>query len=174
MQEQVQYYGEDGKLVTESLIDYSRRNIRQRYATLDTFLHAWNSEARKQAIVEELSRQGVPLATLREVSGKADIDDFDLICHIAFDRKPLTRAERAAGVRKRDYLHRYSGQARAVLSALLDKYQDAGIGQLEDLGVLALPPFNRMGSPQRLAALFGGRQGLINALRELEAEIYAA
>ncbi|WP_297218252.1 EcoAI/FtnUII family type I restriction enzme subunit R [uncultured Desulfovibrio sp.] len=172
--EQVQYYGEDGKLVTESLIDYSRRNIRQKFATLDTFLHAWNVEARKQAIVEELSRQGVPLAMLREVSGKTDIDDFDLICHIAFDQKPLTRAERAARVRKRDYLHRYSEQARAVLSALLDKYQDAGISQLEDLGVLALPPFNRMGSPRSLADLFGGRQGLLDALRGLEAEIYAA
>lgn len=174
VREREQFYDKDGKLVTESLRDYSRRNIRQRYATLDTFLHAWNAEARKQVILDELRQQGVLLSALREASGKTDIDDFDLICHVAFDQKPLTRAERAARVKKRDYLHKYSEQARAVLSALLDKYQDAGIEQLENLGVLSLPPFNRMGSPRSLADLFGGKQGLLDALRELEAEIYAA
>lgn len=174
VQERELFYDKDGKLVTEKLRDYSRRNIRQRYASLDTFLHAWNAEARKQVILEELKEQGVLLPALREASGKPDIDDFDLICHVAFDQKPLTRAERAARVRKRDYLHKYSDQARAVLSALLDKYQDAGIEQLENLKVFSLPPFNRMGSPLSLANLFGGKQGLLDAVRELEAEIYAA
>lgn len=174
LNERVQYYDIDGKLITESITDYSKRNIRNRYATLDEFLHAWKTEARKQAIVDELEEQGVLLSALREASGKPDIDDFDLICHVAFDQKPLTRAERAGNVKKRDYLHKYSGQARAVLDALLDKYMDAGVGQLEDIGVLALSPFTEMGSPMKLAKLFGGKPGLLQALKELEDALYAA
>lgn len=174
IQEREQFYDKDGKLITGSLRDYTRRNIRQRYASLDTFLHAWNAEARKQAIIDALLQQGIPLSALREASGRKDIDDFDLICHIAFDQKPLTRAERAARVKKRDYLHKYSEPARAVLNALLDKYQDAGIEQLESLRFLSLPPFKSMGSPKAIADYFGGREALLNALRELEAAIYAA
>ncbi len=134
--EQVRYIGNDGKLITESVTDYSKKNIVSEYATLDDFLMAWNASERKQAIVDELKERGVLLDALREAAGNRDIDDFDLICHIAFDKKPLTKAERAEGVRKRDYLSRFEGVAREVLSALLDKYASNGIADLDKVDVL--------------------------------------
>ena len=172
LNERVQYYDKDGKLITGSITDYSRRNILQRYATLDAFLHAWDAEERKAIIVEELENQGVLLSELREAAGDPTIDDFDLICHVAFDKPPLTRAERVRNVRKGGYLHKYSDQARAVIEALLDKYKDSGITQLEDLRVLQVEPFSAMDSPMNLAQRFGGRDQFLQALHELRSQLY--
>lgn len=170
--ERVQYYDKDGKLITESITDYSKKNILGEFATLDDFLKAWNTTSRKQAIIDELKERGVLLEALRDAAGNRDIDDFDLICHIAFDKKPLTKSERVHNVRKRDYLSKYEGLAREVLSALLDKYADSGIGELEDTKVFSIDPFRVMGSEVKIAKAFGGKQELLRAVRELEEQIY--
>jgi len=170
--ERVQYYDTNGKLITESIRDYSKRNIRQKYASLDEFLSVWSATDKKQAIVRELEEQGVLLDALREDSGK-DLDNFDLILHIAFDQKPLTKRERVENVKKKGYLYKYSKECQRVLSALLDKYMDEDIGQLEDTHILENSPFDRMGSPTRIARLFGGRLGYLEAVKELEEEIFA-
>ncbi len=174
LNERVQYYDKDGKLITESVTDYSKKNILGEYATLDTFLRAWNSEQRKQAIIDELRERGVLLEALREVSGNRDVDDFDLICHIAYDKAPLTKAERANNVRKRGYLYKYSGLAQEVLNALLDKYMDEGIQDIESLEILSNDPFRKFGTPTKIAKLFGGKSGYLQAIRDLQKEIYAA
>ena len=122
--------------------------------------------------MEELENQGVLLSELREAAGDPAIDDFDLICHVAFDKPPLTRAERVRNVRKGGYLHKYSDQARAVIEALLDKYKDSGITQLEDLRVLQVEPFSAMDSPMNLARRFGGRDQFLQALHELRSRLY--
>ncbi|MDR2571790.1 MAG: DEAD/DEAH box helicase family protein [Oscillospiraceae bacterium] len=171
--ERVQYYDRDGKLITESIIDYSKKNILGEYATLDEFLEAWNSDIRKQAIIDELQERGVLMEELRKASGNRDIDDFDLICHIAYDKKPLTKAERAANVRKRDYLSKYEGLARDVLIALLEKYSNDGIAELSGTKILELDPFRTMGKI-KIAQAFGGRNGFINTIKELQDEIYMA
>ena len=173
MNERVQYYDKDGKLITESVTD-SKKNILGEYATLDSFLRAWNSEEKKQAIIDELQERGVLLEALREASGNKDIDDFDLICHIAYDKAPLTKAERANNVRKRGYLYKYSGLAQEVLSALLDKYMNEGIQDIENLEILSNDPFRKFGTPMKIAKLFGGKNGYIQAIRDLQKEIYAA
>ena len=174
LNERVQYYDKDGKLITESVTDYSKRNILGEYATLDAFLKAWKGEARKQVIIDELQEHGVLLEALREVSGNRDIDDFDLICHIAYDKAPLTKAERANNVRKRGYLYKYSGLAQEVLNALLDKYMNEGIADIENLEILSNDPFRKFGNPVKIAKLFGGKAGYIQAVHELQNEIYAA
>ena len=171
--ERIMFYDHDGKLITESLTDYSKKNIRGMFGRLDDFLSAWNSQLRKDAIINELNERGVLLDALRELNGNRDLDDFDLICHIAFDRKPLTKAERASGVRKRDFLSKYEGLARDVLSALLDKYSQSGFTSLEGTEVLELEPFREMGSPLVLTKAFGGKQRYFDALRELQQEIYS-
>ena len=154
--------------------DYSKKNILGEYATLDSFLRAWNSDEKKQAIIDELQERGVLLEALREASGNMDIDDFDLICHIAYDKAPLTKAERANNVRKRGYLYKYSGLAQEVLSALLDKYMNEGIQDIENLEILSNDPFRKLGTPMKIAKLFGGKNGYIQAIRDLQKEIYAA
>ena len=174
LNERVQYYDVDGKLITESVTDYSKKNILGEYATLDDFLQAWNSSERKQAIIDELKERGVLLGALREAAGSPDLDDFDLICHIAFDRKPLTKAERAANVRKRDYLSRYAGVARDVLSALLDKYAQNGISDLEQIGILQIDPFRAFGDMKKIMKAFGGKREYLSAVKELQNQIYAA
>ena len=174
LNERVQYYDKDGRLITESVTGYSRKNILGEYATLDDFLKAWNTSERKQAIVDELKERGVLLDALREAAGGRDIDDFDLICHIAFDKKPLTKAERAANVRKRDYLNRYEGIARDVLSALLDKYASNGISDLEKVDVLMIDPFRKIATPKAIISAFGGKRDYIRAVGELQNQIYAA
>ena len=174
LNERVQYYDKDGKLITESVTDYSKKNILGEYATLDAFLRAWKGEKRKQAIIDELQERGVLLEALREASGNKDIDDFDLICHIAYDQAPLTKAERANNVRKRGYLYKYSGLAQEVLSALLDKYMNEGIRDIESLEILSNDPFRKFGTPMKIAKLFGGKDGYIRAIKELQDEIYAA
>lgn len=174
LNERVQYYDKDGKLITESVTDYSKKNILGEYATLDSFLRAWNSEEKKQAIIDELQERGVLLEALRQIAGNKDIDDFDLICHIAYDKAPLTKAERANNVRKRGYLYKYSGLAQEVLSALLDKYMNEGIQDIENLEILSNDPFRKFGTPMKIAKLFGGKNGYIQAIRDLQKEIYAA
>ena len=170
--ERVQYYDVGGKLITESLIDYTKKNILGEYATLDSFINQWNKEERKQAIIDELREQGIFLDVLKEESGLKDVDDFDLICHIAYDKKPLTRAERAQNVKKKDYLSKYSDAAKRVLEALLDKYMENGISDIENLEVLRTEPFRSYGSPMKIAKLFGGKKQYLNAVIELQNYIY--
>lgn len=172
--ERVQYIDKDGKLITESLIDYTRKNILSQYARLDDFLSRWTKAQRKQAIIDELKEEGVLLDAVREEIGKMDIDDFDLICHLAYDKAPLTRVERADNVRKRGYLYKYAELAQKVLGSLLDKYADEGIRDIEDAKVLQLKEFAGYGSPMKIAKAFGGKEGYQQAVRELENEIFSA
>ncbi len=172
--ERVQYYDKDGKLITESITDYSRKNILGEYANLNDFLSAWNGEEKKQAIIDELQEHGVLLEALREASGQTDIDDFDLICHIAFDKAPLTKKERANNDRKKGYLYKYSELAQKVLEALLEKYMNEGIYDIENLEILSNDPFRQFGTPMSIAKIFGGKNGYIQAIRDLEQQIYAA
>ncbi|WP_321930173.1 EcoAI/FtnUII family type I restriction enzme subunit R [Burkholderia cenocepacia] len=169
--ERVQYLGPDGRLITESLRDFTRIQIGKRYVSLDAFLQAWNDADKKQAIVAELEEQGILFDELAKEAGK-DLDPFDLICHIAFGQKPLTRQERAENVRKRDYFGKYGHTARQVLQALLEKYADDGIENLERPEVLRLAPLDRLGSPVELVQAFGGRSQYQAAIRELERALY--
>lgn len=172
--ERVQYIDRDGKLITESLIDYTKKNILSQYARLDDFLRRWTNAQRKQAIIDELKEEGVLLDAVREETGKTDIDDFDLICHLAYDKEPLTRIERANNVRKRGYLYRYAELAQKVLGSLLDKYANEGIRDIEDTKVLQLKEFAEYGSPMKIAKIFGGKEGYQQAVMELENEIFSA
>ena len=172
--EKVSYLGADGHtLVTESLTDFTRKSIRGKYATLDDFINNWNEVDRKKVIVDELKEYNVLIDAVREANPQlAEADIFDIICHVAFDRKPITRRERANNVKKRDYLSKYQGLARQVLETLLDKYADNGIIELENENVLELPPFNQIGTPVKIIKLFGGIKGYMNALAELKTELY--
>lgn len=170
----VQYYSSDGQLVTESLKDYTRKNILGEFDTLDRFLAAWNSEHKKQAIIDELRARGVFLDELRRESGQEQMSDFDLICHIAYDQKPLTRSERANNVKKKGVLYEYAGVAREVLEALLDKYATSNLVDLDDTHVLDLEEFRRFGNPMKIVAAFGGKQQYIQAVQKLEDELYVA
>ncbi len=170
--ERVEYLDANGKLVTESLRDYSRRAIRERYASLDQFLARWRGPERKAAIIDELAEEGLLLEPLGDEVGK-DLDPFDLICHIAFDQPPLTRRERANRVKKRDVFTKYGQEARAVLEALLAKYQDEGVvADLDNVRVLEIPPFSAMGTPVQLIKQFGSRQQFEAAVHELQAALY--
>ncbi|NOT12982.1 MAG: DEAD/DEAH box helicase family protein [Methylococcaceae bacterium] len=170
--ERIEYLDENGKLVTESLRDYSRKAIRRHFTSLDKFLRRWKSTERKEAIIEELSEEGLFLEPLMEEVGK-DLDPFDLICHIAFDQPPLTRRERANNVKKRDVFSKYGLQARAVLEALLAKYQDEGIVTgLDNVKILEIHPFNTMGTPVQLIKEFGSRASFENAVHELQSALY--
>lgn len=171
--ERVQYINEEGKLITESLKDYTKKRVNQNYASLDEFLQKWNAAERKDAIIEELLEQGVLLDELQQEVGK-DFDPFDLICHVAFDMKPLTRRERAMNVKKRNYFTKYGEKARAVLEALLDKYADEGIENIESMEVLKLHPFDQYGSLIEIVKLFGGKQKYLEALKELKQQIYTS
>ncbi len=169
--ERVEYLDEDGKLVTESLRDFTKKALKKRFASLDDFLRRWNATDRKQAIVEELASEGLPLDPLAEEVGK-DLDPFDLICHVAFDRPALTRRERADNVRKRDVFTKYGPQARAVLETLLQKYQDQGVLNLDDTRILQIPPFDAMGTPLQLIKQFGKRSDFEHAVHELQSALY--
>jgi type I restriction enzyme R subunit len=169
--ERVEYLDENGKLVTESLRDFTKRALRKRFASLDDFLRRWKTAERKQAIVEELAAEGLPLDPLADEVGK-DLDPFDLICHVAFDRKPLTRRERADGVKKRDVFAKYGPQARAVLDALLAKYADQGVINLDDPNVLRIAPFTAIGTPVEIIKAFGGKDGFDRAVHELQSALY--
>lgn len=170
--ERVQYLDADGRLITESLTDYTRKTVRQTYATLDAFLAAWNQSEKKQAVLDELARQGVFLEELAAHLGQ-DFDPFDLVCHIAFERPPLTRRERAERVKKRDVFGKYEARARAVLAALLEKYADSGIVSVESLDILKVDPLRAFGTPVEIVGFFGGKPAYLAALRELETALYA-
>jgi len=170
--ERVQYLDEHGKLITESLKDYTRKTVRKAYTSLNAFLNAWNDAERKQAIIEELAGHGVFLDELAEQVGR-DYDAFDLVCHIAFDQPPLTRQERAAQVKKRNIFAKYGGKTRAVLDALLEKYADGGIKSVESLDILKVDPLTTYGTPIEIVKLFGGKNNYLAAIRELETELYS-
>lgn len=171
--ERVQYYGKDGKLITESLRDYTRKAVAAHYVTLDDFLNLWSRSERKKAVVEELEGQGVLLEALAEEVGR-DFDPFDLICHVVYGQPPLTRRERAENVRKRNYFTKYGDEARAVLNALLDKYSDEGIENIEDMNVLKVQPLNQFGTPLEIIQRFGTKKAYEEAIRDLEAVLYVA
>jgi type I restriction enzyme R subunit len=169
--ERVEYLDANGKLVTESLRDFTKAALLRHFASLDDFLRRWKSEERKDVLVQELAAEGLPLDMIAKELG-IDLDPFDLVCHIAFDRKPLTRQERADNVKKRDVFGRYEGKARAVLDVLLSKYADEGVLNLDDTNVLRIPPANRLGTPVELVRAFGGRSGFEQAVHEMQDAIY--
>ena len=169
--ERVEYLDENGKLVTETLRDFTKKALKKRFASLDDFLKRWKAAERKQAIIEELEAEGLPLDPIAEELGK-DLDPFDLICHVAFDKKPLTRRERAENVKKRDVFTKYGPQARAVLDALLAKYADEGVLNLDDANVLRIAPFSSLGTPVQLIKAFGDRRGFEHAVHELQSALY--
>ena len=171
--ERIEYLDENGKLVTESLRDYSRRTVREHYTSLDAFLRRWRGEERKATIIEELAEEGLLLEPLQEEVG-LELDPFDLICHIAYDQPPLSRRDRAARVQKQDVFSRYGPQARAVLEALLVKYQDEGVvDDLDNVRILQIPPFNSMGTPLELVRCFGSKAGFERAVHDLQSALYA-
>lgn len=169
--ERVEYLDANGKLVTESLRDFTKTALKKRFASLDDFLKRWKSAERKQAIIEELEAEGLALDAIGQELGK-NLDPFDLICHVAFDRKPLTRRERTENVKKRDVFTKYGPQARAVLDALLEKYRDEGVLNLDDTNVLKIEPFSGMGSVVQLIKAFGGKEGFEKAVHELQDALY--
>nr|WP_250959542.1 DEAD/DEAH box helicase family protein [Rhizobium sp. CG5] len=169
--ERVEYLDANGKLVTESLRDFTKAALLRHFASLDDFLKRWKSEERKDALVKELAAEGLPLDMIARELG-IDLDPFDLVCHIAFDRKPLTRQERADNVKKRDVFGRYEGKARAVLDMLLTKYADDGVLNLDDTNVLRIPPANTLGMPVELLRAFGGKAAFEKAVHDIQAAMY--
>ena len=170
----VSVYDANGKLLRqESIVDYTKENIRGEYASLDNFIRQWSAQEKKEQIRDLLHDRGIDLELLKADQNMTDVDDFDFICHVAFDKKPLTRKERANNVKKRDFFSKYSGVARDVLEALLDKYMNTGIYEIEKTEILKLDPFLKMGKPSKIAGYFGGKQGYLKAVQELEQAIYA-
>lgn len=170
----VSVYDANGKLLRqESIVDYTKENIRGEYASLDNFIRQWSKEEKKEKIKEMLLERGIDLELMKADQNMADVDDFDFICHVAFDKKPLTRKERANNVKKRDFLSKYSGVAKEVLEALLDKYMNTGIYEIEKTEILKLDPFLKLGKPAKIAGYFGGKSGYLQAVKELEEAIYA-
>jgi len=171
--ERVQYFDANGKLITESLKDYTRKALYREFSSLDDFLNRWNHAEKKQVIIEELSQQGIFFEALAEEVGK-DLDPFDMICHVAWDKPPLTRKERAENVKKRNYFEKYGEQAKIVLQTLLDKYADEGIVHIEETQILAVNPFNSFGTPMEIIKKFGGLAQYQKAVHELENLLYYA
>ena len=170
----VSVYDTNGKLLRqESIVDYTKSNILGTYASLDNFIRQWTAEEKKESIRELLRERGIDLELMKAEQAMSDVDDFDFICHVAFDKKPLTRRERADNVKKRDFLSKYSGAAREVLEALLNRYMNTGIYEIEKTDILKLDPFAKMGKPARIAGYFGGREGYMKAVKALENAIYA-
>ena len=169
--ERVQYLGADGKIITESIRNYTKKSVGEKFKSLDDFLNRWNASEQKKAIIKELEDQGIFFEPLKEEVGK-DFDPFDLICHVAFEAKPLTRKERAENVKKRNYFTKYGNKAQAVINALLDKYSDDGLVTIESTEVLKLDPLNKLGTPLELIKAFGSKAEYIKALKELENELY--
>ena len=169
----VSVYDANGKLLRqESIVDYTKENIRGEYATLDNFIRQWSAQEKKEAIRDLLHDRGIDLEKMKGDLNMSEVDDFDFICHVAFDKKPLTRRERANNVKKRDFLSRFSGVAREVLEALLDKYMNTGIYEIEKTEILKLDPFQKLGKPAKIAGYFGGKAGYLKAVQELEQAIY--
>ncbi len=171
----VSIYDANGKLLRqESIIDYTKSNILGSFASLDNFIRKWSAEEKKESIKELFLERGIDLENLKADQNMVDVDDFDFICHVAFNQKPLTRQERANNVKKRDYLSKYKGVARDILEALLDKYMNTGIYEIEKTEILKLDPFQKYGKPSKIAQYFGGKAGYIQAIKELEEELYKA
>lgn len=169
----VSVYDTNGKLLrTESITDYTKKSIIDTYATIDTFTSKWQETKKKSDIAEMLKDSGIDLAALKHDQDMDDVDDFDFICHIAYGKKTLTRHERAEQVKKRDIFSKYGEQARLVLEALLDKYTKEGVSELESLTVLENDPFRKLGSKANIVKFFGGKQGYLDAVKELEQYIY--
>jgi type I restriction enzyme R subunit len=171
--ERVQYYGSDGKLVTESLKDYTRKTVLKEFTSMDSFLKYWSEADQKLAVIEELKEQGVMLEELAEHVGK-DFDPFDLICHVVYDQPPMSRKQRAEQVRKQDYFMQYGEQARNVLDALLNKYADEGIENIESMDVLRVKPINQFGTPLEIINIFGGKDKYLEAVKGMETQLYMA
>lgn len=170
----VSVYDANGQLLRkESIVDYTKENIRGEYASLDNFIRQWSKEEKKEKIREMLLERGIDLELMKVDQNMVDVDDFDFICHVTFDKKPLTRKERANNVKKRDFLSKYSGVAKEVLEALLDKYMNTGIYEIEKTEILKLDPFLKLGKPTKIAGYFGGKAGYMQAVKELEESIYA-
>jgi type I restriction enzyme R subunit len=169
----ISIYDTDGKLLRqENIVDYTKANVRGHYGDLSKFIRTWSEADKKEAIAAALAEQAINLDKLKHDMQLDDVDDYDFICHVAFDQKPLTRRERANNVKKRDFLSRYSGAARQVLEALLEKYQDKGVYEIESTEILKLDPFMKLGKPSKIASYFGGKEGYLKAVRELEALLY--
>ena len=169
----VSIYDANGKLLRqESIIDYTKSNILGEYASLDNFIRQWSAKDKKESIRDLLLERGIDLAAMKAAQNMSDVDDFDFICHVAFDQKPLTRKERANNVKKRDFLNKYKGVAREVLEALLDRYMNTGIYEIGKTEVLKLSEFKKFGMPSKIASYFGGKAGYFQAVKELEDEIY--
>ncbi len=171
LNERIQYLDDNGKLITTNLKDYTKKKVLEQYESLDDFLNKWNKADKKQAIIKELSEQCILFENLKEDINK-EMDVFDLICHVAFEQPPLTRVERANNVKKRNYFTKYGEQARKVLEALLDKYADEGIENIEDTQILQVNPLNKFGSPIEIVEFFGGAEQYSKAITELGQEIY--
>ncbi|WP_417552463.1 EcoAI/FtnUII family type I restriction enzme subunit R [Marinomonas fungiae] len=170
--ERIQYYDTDGKLVTESFKDYTRKTIAKQFTSLDEFVKKWQDADKKQAIIDELEEQGVIWEILEQEVGK-DLDPFDMICHIVYDQPPLTRKERANNVKKRNYFTKFDGVAQEVLSRLLDKYADAGVSEIENINVLKVTPFDELGRPLEIIKKgFGNKESYLAAVHDLENELY--
>lgn len=170
--ERVQYYDKDGKLITESLKDFTRKAVGQEFKSLDNFLKTWKEAEKKQVILDELLEKGVILEALEDAVGK-DFDPFDLICHVAFDQPPLTRKERVEGVKKRNVFSMYEEKAKEVLMILLNKYADQGLSAIEGIEVLKLRPFDQLGTPMQIVNSFGGRDRYLDAVKQLESELFS-
>ena len=169
----VSVYDTNGKLLRqESIVDYTKENIRGEYASLDNFIRQWSAHEKKAEIRDLFYDQGIDLELLKEDQNMSDVDDFDFICHVAFDKKPLTRKERANNVKKQDFFSKYSGVAREVLEALLIKYMNTGIYEIEKAEILKLDPFLKLGKPAKIAGYFGGKKEYLRAVKELEKAIY--
>lgn len=174
IQKVVSVYDANGKLLRqESIVDYTKENIVGEYASLDNFIREWRKDPKKERIRDMLLERGIDLEAMKADQNMAEVDDFDFICHVAFDQKPLTRKERANNVKKKDFLSRYSGVAREVLEALLEKYMNTGIYEIEKTEILKLDPFTKLGKPSKIASYFGGKAGYLSAVQELEDALYA-
>lgn len=172
--ERVQHYDKDGKLITTDLKDYTKYSILSEFSTMDDFLNKWHTEDRKKAIIDELKTKGVLLDALRENGKFKNLDDFDLILHLAYDQPPLTKSERMNNVKKRGYIYEYKDTAREVLEILLEKYKDSGIEELDGTKVLELKEFEKFGNPIKIVSAFGGKKQYLKAVRKLQGEIYFA
>ncbi len=169
----VSVYDAKGKLLRqESIVDYTKENVRGEYASLDAFIREWRKNPNKWEIRDMLLERGIDLMSMKADQGMSEVDDFDFICHVAYDKKPLTRKERANNVKKRDFMSKYNGVAREILEALLDKYMNSGIYEIEKTEILRLDPFMRYGKPAKIAGYFGGKDAYLKAVQELEDEIY--
>jgi len=171
--ERVQYLDNEGKIITETLKDYTKKNVLAHYSTLNSFLSSWNNAEKKKAIVQELEQKGILFDALKEEIGN-DYDPFDLVCHVAFEAKPLTKKERANNVKKRNYFSKYGEKAQAVIQILLDKYADSDIFSIESLDVWSHSPINQHGRPLEIFNIFGGKNNYLKMLKELENELYKA